>query len=429
MLGKLGSLLRPASRPDPHRGGCGGLDDWSGGPQPEDRSHGRLPLPRPFTFMDGHAYRTCPGKAFTSRSDNSVTPRVSRLVLYEDGVRLGPRHSAFAVIAGDGAGCYSHFLDQLDFSASDNSDPNTNGRDYSFAVEEPSPVTLGLGGCHMNALVRSIYRRGWIDFRGLDMGVAYSPLEQLRLVQRQFGLQHEPEEIAPLCVSTPPTAQNFLRFGEPIDLLLIETTAHTNAVLGDACLNRAQIMQELLGPAKDLGRELYEQVSRWYGQGLMKCDDEARESAAEAILANIDGTVLDKPYNRLALREARGVRETPADIEAHLAEVRDLLKPQRAVVLRGPNLFLPDGRGVSWGANLLDDLRQATSRLGMPLIDIGELVLEKGFAFSVLPDMHHHTDGFIDYLGEVVMDKVQSAWGPWPWPQGVPKPLPARFAR
>ncbi len=426
MFRKVASLLRPSAP----AGAKGAIYGWGEEPAAEaSPAAGRFRLPGPYLNAEGHAYRAMTSIAFTGPYDSSAAPRASRLVIYEDDKPLGPRHSVFEIIARDGLGCYAHFLGQVNFSTTDNSDPNTNGRTYSYAVGEPSPATVGLGGCHMNSLVRSIQRAGALQLRGIGMGPSYSPLEQLRLVERQLGLQQEPEVLASLAVSTLPDANDLLTPDTDVDLLLVETTAHTNALVGEVCLNRAQIMSHILGPSEALGREVYEQVSRWYSQGILKCDDDARESAAREVLPRIAGTELDTPAIRLAFAEARGVRETPAEMTERLAAIRDLLGPKRMMVIRGPNVFFPDGRSISWGANLAAEMREVTTALRIPLIDLGDLVKEKGFEFSVLPDLTHHTDAFIDYLGGVVLEKIQSFYGPWPWPEGVQKPLPPRFAR
>jgi len=55
----------------------------------------------------------------------------SSLRVYEDGKAMGPAHASHAEIRESGAGRYSHWGDQLYFSASDNSDPRTNGRQYT----------------------------------------------------------------------------------------------------------------------------------------------------------------------------------------------------------------------------------------------------------------------------------------------------------
>lgn len=75
-------------------------------------------------------------------ADNSTTPFRSPLLLCEDGKSLGPSHTAHAAITTLGSGRYSHWsTDGLIFSASDNTDPNTNGRVYSIALDLQVPPT------------------------------------------------------------------------------------------------------------------------------------------------------------------------------------------------------------------------------------------------------------------------------------------------
>lgn len=57
----------------------------------------------------------------------------SHLMLFEDGGLLGPAHSYHKNIRDLGCGCYSHWDGYVYFSASDNSDPRTNGRTYTFS--------------------------------------------------------------------------------------------------------------------------------------------------------------------------------------------------------------------------------------------------------------------------------------------------------
>jgi hypothetical protein len=61
----------------------------------------------------------------------------SSVVIYEGAKPLGPAHSNFADISKLGNGRFAFWGRQgLVFSASDNSDPNTNGRAYWFVVPE-----------------------------------------------------------------------------------------------------------------------------------------------------------------------------------------------------------------------------------------------------------------------------------------------------
>lgn len=76
------------------------------------------------------------GKAFVARTevagDSNDLPWRSSLVMCEDQKKLGPSHSPHEDIRSRGGGRYSHWGSDVVFSASDNSDPNTNRRQYSY---------------------------------------------------------------------------------------------------------------------------------------------------------------------------------------------------------------------------------------------------------------------------------------------------------
>ncbi len=72
--------------------------------------------------------------------DNNSNPKVSKLMLYEDGRPLGPAHSYHTNIGNTGKGQFSHWDNYLLFSSSDNSDPRTNGRKYSLACVEKQDI-------------------------------------------------------------------------------------------------------------------------------------------------------------------------------------------------------------------------------------------------------------------------------------------------
>ena len=69
----------------------------------------------------------------------------SQLLLYEDGKPLGPAHALHADIRRLGRGRYSHWTrNGLYMSASDNSDPRTNGRKYEVVSANPESTLGGL---------------------------------------------------------------------------------------------------------------------------------------------------------------------------------------------------------------------------------------------------------------------------------------------
>jgi hypothetical protein len=69
--------------------------------------------------------------ALAGGADSNDAPTRSKLLVCENNSLLAPMHSQHADIAKQGSGRYSHWGNALIFSASDNSDPNTNSRSYS----------------------------------------------------------------------------------------------------------------------------------------------------------------------------------------------------------------------------------------------------------------------------------------------------------
>lgn len=73
---------------------------------------------------------------FGGIADNDFVRVQSKMQLYENGVAMGPAHSAHSLIASEGLGRFSHWSDGIQqaiyFSATDNSNPMSNGRVYSF---------------------------------------------------------------------------------------------------------------------------------------------------------------------------------------------------------------------------------------------------------------------------------------------------------
>jgi hypothetical protein len=107
------------------------------------------PTPVPFTPTDangftaidliglrvdsGFAYKL--GYHLPQSGDTEQNPYISTLHLYENGVELGPAHATHADIRKYGLGQYSHWGTYLYFSTSDNSNPLTNGRKYSYKMQ------------------------------------------------------------------------------------------------------------------------------------------------------------------------------------------------------------------------------------------------------------------------------------------------------
>jgi lysophospholipase L1-like esterase len=95
----------------------------------------------------GHAYIVNIGQirkysVLRACSDAEQNSYCSEAVVYEDGIPLPGAHTSHDSIRKDGGGKYSHWQTELYFSASDNSDPRSNGRKYRFATKAHLPRRL-----------------------------------------------------------------------------------------------------------------------------------------------------------------------------------------------------------------------------------------------------------------------------------------------
>jgi hypothetical protein len=95
-------------------------------------------LPGPYLRQVGHCW-VVPLLKLASKANQFLLNHVavrhrSPLVIYEDGVPLGPAHSPQSSICFEGGGRFTHWYDDLLFSTSDNTDPNTNGRSYTYSL-------------------------------------------------------------------------------------------------------------------------------------------------------------------------------------------------------------------------------------------------------------------------------------------------------
>ena len=90
-----------------------------------------VPLPGPFKALGGASYHA-ELPELVDQADSLADHRRSHLMLYEDGKMLGFAHALNDHIERFGRGRFNHWGDGIYFSTRDNSDPNVNGRQYSY---------------------------------------------------------------------------------------------------------------------------------------------------------------------------------------------------------------------------------------------------------------------------------------------------------
>jgi hypothetical protein len=90
-------------------------------------------LSPPFLKMEGYGYKV-PIPQNMPRGDTETDMRHSRAVMCEGDLLMGPGHTPHAEIATKGFGRFSHYQDEIIFSSSDNTDPNSNARQYKIVI-------------------------------------------------------------------------------------------------------------------------------------------------------------------------------------------------------------------------------------------------------------------------------------------------------
>jgi hypothetical protein len=90
----------------------------------------RIEFSRPFPRYGGVAY-LADLPALEALSDDAGNPRRSPILLCEGPRQLGTGHGSPAAVAELGKGRFAHWGPHIIFTASDNSNPNANGRKYA----------------------------------------------------------------------------------------------------------------------------------------------------------------------------------------------------------------------------------------------------------------------------------------------------------
>ena len=98
------------------------------------RRAARKPLPTPFIQRDGHSW-TAQLPELVGTCDQCLTPRGSKMMLYDGDKPIGLTHFMHAHIVKYGSGRFAHWQDYVLFSTRDGRDPNAEPNRYSYIAE------------------------------------------------------------------------------------------------------------------------------------------------------------------------------------------------------------------------------------------------------------------------------------------------------
>jgi hypothetical protein len=115
------------------------VEPWQAPSPPHDLPPDFTVVTPPFARAPNSAY-VIPSSAIDSETGDAEGQQSSRLMVYENGIPLGPAHG-MSDEHGFGYGLFSHWKkDGVYFIASDNTDPNTNGRQYAVTRRDAGVV-------------------------------------------------------------------------------------------------------------------------------------------------------------------------------------------------------------------------------------------------------------------------------------------------
>jgi len=110
----------------------------------------KILLHRPFVmYRESPNAVVVPDYWFVAGADTNEDPTRSEILLFENGKQLGPwHHQPHYEIATKGMGRYAHWGSIFLFSSSDNTNPNTNGRNYwavdPFLLKPPGKIVVAM---------------------------------------------------------------------------------------------------------------------------------------------------------------------------------------------------------------------------------------------------------------------------------------------
>ncbi len=201
--------------------------------------------------------------------DSEKYPTGSPLLLFEGETLMGPRHAADVDVVDIGKGAYVHWADHIFFSASDNSDPNTNGRSYSLMVAPPRANILAFGSCHVDMMLRAECGRRLVNQVHIG-AITHNTREMIQLVRasrRQIDL---PPELLPYIV--PKCGLNILQaphLFETVDGMLLEICNPDEIIFQGVYLNRNLIGEQMIQPLQSILDEAGGRVvNDWFSNGL-----------------------------------------------------------------------------------------------------------------------------------------------------------------
>jgi hypothetical protein len=284
-----------------------------------------------------------------------------------------------------------------------------------------SPLSLILfGGCLVHWPLRNVEAEGTVllpHYRAIPQIHSFG--EMFQIVDILRGRTTVPPEWQPLTRISPalapaPSAEDF---GD-VDLALIEPGSPVELQFRGVSINRGGILNFVLKPVRELGRDANKIAASWFRVGLIGLNRAVRAEAEPKLLELIGRDSPEAELRRAAILETEA---TPSDIGAGFRKMQDLLGCPIGVV---PYIFryMPDGRPINWNAGFLEETLKTARELELPVFDPVPVVSTYGVQRALKPDGTHYTDEFLPIIARELVGFLRSVYAKSRMPPAQPGP-------
>lgn len=377
-------------------------------PPPFSTPETEIILRGPFTNVAGYQWRYNPAQGLPAASDNNNFPRRSPLQLFEDGAPLGPAHCIHAAIETDGRGQYSFWEGVVNFSSSDNTDPNTNGRTYLAKVGPPIFNAMTFGSCHLTFATQTLEQKdvGNRVFTGPSQ--SHYLKEAIQHLQLYRGETSLPESVRRLSLAREDDHLIGTHFHDEADATFLEVCTPFQVSYRDMWLNRNLLGDGIVNPVAKLGEDALYAVTHWFYNGLLKPNEAIRAEAAAKLVSFLPRDD-DFEWRKDVVLEARVVRQDAEDLATDVARFRDMLNTPLVLVTHTLR-YMPDGRPISWPGGFHGVVNRVGEELELEVVNPHDLVAEHGADFSLTKeDTPHYTSEFNAAFGRALLDAGRRA--------------------
>jgi hypothetical protein len=274
-----------------------------------------------------------------------------------------------------------------------------------------APIEIfALGACLLHGPLAAAMREGaaassFSRFPNGTIPSVYTIDEALQLVRFLKGERDIPAELRPYCSILPGIDPRVLPGGalDTADVVILEVNSPVRIEYRGYSLSRAEIIDRIFAPIRDISQEIYRAIDVWYTQGLMGADKTLREAGAKVLIPALPDNMVDVEMARSILSEATSHIRTVDELAEGISALRELIQAPLGMMTY-THQYLPDGRPLPWPPEFVEQQIEAATRLELPYFQPSRVIRKEGVAQALQEDRVHYQDRFQPIMGNVLVE-------------------------